>query len=166
LKQISYELYMRSFIRHPANIPIELSRPEGSNLKPALRNVSRGGLCCQAMEPFQSGETVQIRITLVLPAFESLGRVAWCRTLGDHWEVGVQFFNEQDAFAARMVEQICHIEHYRLGVLEREGRKLSPELAAQEWISKYADRFPSVKDFRRQERLAGDPSKFTGHDDT
>ena len=40
-----------------------------------------------------------------------------------------------------MVEQICHVEHYRRQVRQIEGRQLDGEEAAQEWVSKYAADF-------------------------
>jgi hypothetical protein len=41
-----------------------------------------------------------------------------------------------------MVEQVCHIESYKQQILKSEGRKLSPEEAAVEWVSKFAANFP------------------------
>ena len=41
-----------------------------------------------------------------------------------------------------MVEQICHIEHYRRTVHESQGRSLSSHEAAPEWIERYAEAFP------------------------
>jgi hypothetical protein len=41
-----------------------------------------------------------------------------------------------------MVEQLCHIEHYRKEVRDTEGRILDGEAAAREWISKFAAKFP------------------------
>jgi hypothetical protein len=38
-----------------------------------------------------------------------------------------------------MVEQICHIEHYRRAVRESQSRTLSSQEAAIEWIECYAD---------------------------
>jgi hypothetical protein len=43
-----------------------------------------------------------------------------------------------------MVEQICCIEHYREEILLNEGRELSCEEAATEWISTYAAQFPYI----------------------
>ena len=43
-----------------------------------------------------------------------------------------------------MIEQICHIEHYRKEVERLEGRALSAHEAAGEWISKYAGDFPAL----------------------
>ncbi|MEQ8937648.1 MAG: PilZ domain-containing protein, partial [Gammaproteobacteria bacterium] len=50
--------------------------------------------------------------------------------------------SKQKMFLLRMVEQLCHIEHYRNEIARVEGRELSSEQAAQEWISKYAESFP------------------------
>jgi hypothetical protein len=41
-----------------------------------------------------------------------------------------------------MVEQVCHIETYRRTVAGTEGRELSAEQAALEWIAKFAASFP------------------------
>ncbi len=43
-----------------------------------------------------------------------------------------------------MVEQVCYIEDYRRFVLMHEGRELSQEDAASEWIAKYAAQFPAI----------------------
>jgi len=43
----------------------------------------------------------------------------------------------------RMIEQICYIEHYRKEVLLNEGRRITSEQAALEWIEKYAQDFPT-----------------------
>jgi len=48
----------------------------------------------------------------------------------------MQFVAPKDACAARMVEQICHIEDYRNRVREIEGRTLDGEQVALQWISK------------------------------
>ena len=87
-----------------------------------------------------------MRITLVSPAFEAVGKVVWCRGSDGHFIVGVEFLDEVDLFRARMVEQICHIEHYKKTLRESEGRHLTSQEAALEWISKYADGFPSQED--------------------
>jgi hypothetical protein len=41
-----------------------------------------------------------------------------------------------------MVEQICFIEHYKNEMLETQGRKLTSEQAAAEWIENYGADFP------------------------
>jgi hypothetical protein len=134
----------REFIRHPADIPIEIhTSEETSPVRPQLSNVSLGGLCCEPAMPVNAGKQVHVRVPSVHPAFETRGKVVWCRERRDRWEIGIQFLTEKDAFRARMVEQICHIEQYREDVLRREGRILSGDAAAREWIGRFAAEFPN-----------------------
>ena len=138
---------MRQFIRHPVDVPIELRTARATAGSAAhVHDVSLGGLAVHSVEPVEPGAMIEVRIAYVQPAFEARARVAWCRPNhdGGH-EVGVSFLDAQDAFTARMVEQVCHIEDYRRSVAREEGRHLSPEDAAHEWISKYAANFPSLQ---------------------
>jgi hypothetical protein len=133
----------RAFIRHPSDIPIELlaeRRIPAANGE--LHDVSLGGLSCRSEKRLNVGALVRVKIPFVRPPFETEGRVVWCRRSNSEYEVGIQFIEVQAAFKARMVEQICHIEHYKNEIREREGRELSGHQAAMEWISKYASQFP------------------------
>ncbi len=135
---------MRSFIRHPSDIPIECQVEKAqAESKQQLKNVSFGGLAFTAAKPVEIGAEIKVRIPGVEPAFEVVGQVAWCRQESDLYMVGVQFLDQDDSFRARMVEQVCHIEHYKSEVQEKEGRSISGEEAAKEWIRKYAKDFPS-----------------------
>jgi len=40
------------------------------------------------------------------------------------------------------VEQICHIEQYKRDMRDQEGRELTGEQAAYEWIERFAAEFP------------------------
>ncbi len=138
----------RRYLRHPSEIPLEFrvagsgGRPSGGASSPRLADLSLGGLCFRAPAPALPGQELLIRVPLVDPNLELRGRVVWCRRRGAAWEVGVAFHEEAEAHRARMVEQICHIERYRREVRRREGRELSSEEAAREWIARYAARFP------------------------
>lgn len=134
---------MRNYIRHPSDIPIEFRHEPVSALEtPHLQDVSRGGLSFTSHTPVEVETVIRVRIPYVEPAFEAPCRVSWCNTQDDHYVVGVEFLEAEDEYRARMVEQICHIEHYKKEVLAREGRELSGEEAAREWIHKYAKDFP------------------------
>lgn len=147
IEQFPSESPMRAFIRHPSDVPIELSEAAGGNVpraKPRVKDVSLGGLSFSCPERLKVGGEVKVRIPIVTPPFEARARVVWCLSQPDRFEAGVEFVDPQDAFAARMVEQICHIEHYRLWVKEVEGRVLDAEEAALEWIGKFAEDFPNL----------------------
>ena len=137
----------RNYLRHPSDIPIDIlpAQIDAGDTR-SLHNVSHGGLSFSASQLYPQGEIVRMRITLVSPAFEAVGKVVWCRGSDGHFIVGVEFLDEVDLFRARMVEQICHIEHYKKTLHESEGRHLTSQEAALEWISKYADGFPSQED--------------------
>lgn len=107
---------MRSFIRHPADIPIEcrLTR-HGPSRRDRLKNISAGGLCFETSEALQRGCLIQITIPVREPAFEATGTIVWCRRTNSHYDVGVQFADAHTEFAVRMVEQICQIHHLYLG---------------------------------------------------
>ena len=135
---------MRSFIRHPSDIPIDC-RPthHRPGRRDRLKNISSGGLCFETPEALQRGRVVQITIPIQEPAFEVMGTTVWCRRTNTHYDVGIQFADTNTEFAVRMVEQICQIHHYQREVLEKEGRSLSGAEAAAEWVAKYARDFPS-----------------------
>lgn len=136
-------LLERGFIRHPADIPIEIDPADSPPVSPRrLKNVSHGGLACRCDQPLPIGARVQVTIPLVQPPFSAPGAVVWCRTQDTHCEVGIRFTESDVEFAARIVEQVCHIEHYRQEVLRTEGRVLDGEAAAREWIDHFAAGFP------------------------
>ena len=137
---------MRRSIRHPSDIPIEISVDESlGNDHDALNDVSFGGLSFRSHLYIKAGTRINIRISAVNPVFEAVVIVRWCRKRdGDYYDVGVAFCDPEDAFKTRMVEQVCHIEHYKREVLEKEGRQLTSEQAALEWIERYASKFPRL----------------------
>ncbi|KON82412.1 PilZ domain-containing protein [Azoarcus sp. PA01] len=138
---------MRRFIRHPVSIPIEVRAGEhaGGELHPA-GNVSLGGIEFDSDSAIEPGSLVEVRIPIIEPTFATCGRVAWCRRTGNRFELGVQFLDADEAYRTRMVEQVCHIEEYRRSVQRLEGRELSAEEAAFEWIGRFAGQFPEAGD--------------------
>lgn len=134
----------RKFIRHTADVPIEVRTVEGGEAMAQGLNVSHGGLAFVSALCPSAEATIEITIPDVDPPFQAHARVAWCRPEGDGFLVGVQFLDASDAFRARMVEQVCTIERYRREVLDQEGRELTAQEAAAEWIGKYAGRFPEA----------------------
>jgi len=135
---------MRKYIRHPSDIPIEFNInfiPEEQ--KDLLNNISNGGLSFNSKVELDVGTVIKIRIPIVKPVFEATGNVVWCTEIGNNYEIGIEIIGKEQAFRTRMVEQVCHIEHYKREVFKSEGRVLSGMEAALEWIAKYAHIFPN-----------------------
>lgn len=137
---------MRQYIRHPSDIPIVYDFMEFiSDQKEYLKDISVGGLCFRSRIAIPQGTCLTLQIPLTHPVFRAKGMVTWCRPQQSCYEIGVQFLDEQTEFRARMVEQVCYIEHYKRDIFEKEGRVLSGEDAAVEWIQKYASHFPGSR---------------------
>jgi hypothetical protein len=133
----------REFLRHTADVPIEVRTLPGSDpVYLEAVNVSVGGLSFVSDEELEPGSVIELRIDEVNPPFEARAQVMWTMPEDGRFCVGVKFLDEADAFRVRMVEQVCSIERYRREVHAQEGRELSREDAATEWIGRYAGRFP------------------------
>jgi hypothetical protein len=134
---------MRQYIRHPASIPIFYDLVDrASNRKDYLKNISHGGLCFQSKQAIETGACLLLQIPFTRPVFKEQGLVVWCQATDGHYEVGVQFTTVQTEFRVRMVEQVCYIEEYRHDLFAKEGREVSSEAAATEWIMQYGRDFP------------------------
>jgi len=144
----------RHYIRHPTDIPIEVI-PENNlptltdNLNNALQvermeNVSFGGLMFQSAIPYAQNKCMLVKIKSTSPEFEGHAVVSWCRKTGKNYLVGLEFTDKDSEFKVHMVEQVCHIIHYRKQVLEMEGRKIGNDEAAKEWIAQYAADFKKL----------------------
>lgn len=134
----------REYIRHTVNVPLEVKSMDSTPMTWSEGvNISYGGLAFSVNQCLDINDVIQLRIPTVDPPFEAHARVAWCKPDGDAFLVGVEFLDSDDAFQSRMVQQVCAIENYRREVQEQEGRVLSNQEAAAEWIKKFAGRFPT-----------------------
>ncbi|MCU7849670.1 MAG: PilZ domain-containing protein [Candidatus Thiodiazotropha sp. (ex Lucinoma kastoroae)] len=135
---------MRLYIRHPTDIPIDFQLGGcASTHREMLTNYSGGGLCFLAEGQIEPGTEIHIAIPITPPLFHATGVVVWCRKEENNYLVGVKFTEQETAYAVRMVEQLCYIEHYKQTIKQTEGRTLSGEEAAMEWIERYAGEFPT-----------------------
>jgi hypothetical protein len=133
----------REFVRHTVHVPLEVERAGEPALLESGVNLGYGGLAFVSPTCPQVGEVLRVRIPTVEPVFAGKARVAWCRPEGTAFLVGVQFLDATVAFRSRMVQQVCSIENYRKEIAQREGRVLTTQQAAAEWIERYAGRFPA-----------------------
>lgn len=134
----------RRYFRHASQIGIEVWPLDGCELqkqRQQLYNVSLGGLAFHSSTSYPVGYFVGLRILLIESPFEIQAQVTWCRPRSSGFEMGVVFIDQDDVFRIRMVEQICRIEAYRTKQRE-QGRELTTDEAAQEWIRLYAAGFP------------------------
>jgi hypothetical protein len=140
---------IRQFIRHPSDVPIQVTLDWADDDldddldDTTLTNVSLGGLSFQSTYSLEKDQKVRVSVPLLKGDNSLEGTVVWCESSKTGFEIGLQFESSKEIFRLRMIEQICHIEHYRNEVKLTEGRELSTNEAAKEWISRYAGDFPA-----------------------
>lgn len=140
------------FIQHPETIPLTYYMSD----TPLEYQHNKSTTHCQSGLRFYSHDYINphqwlhLSIPLNNGHFETDVLVCWCKPakkiskLTKGYNVGVIFTNKNTAFSARMAEQICYIEAYKKSIEENEGRTLSHDQAATEWIAKHADQFPPM----------------------
>lgn len=131
---------MRQFVRHTTDTPVRLknaaNRPRFDS-DCNMKNIGQGGVSCEVDQKFSVGDQLAIEIPFVSPPFEGHTEVIWCHQIGQHYEVGMSFIDREKACKARMVQQVCQIEHYKNRVFETEGRMINGKQVVTEWIEKY-----------------------------
>ena len=136
---------LHGFIHHPPGYPIEWRALRHKLKVDSEERTSRGkiGLCFESKQYIKPDTLLQVDITIRGEIQTFTGRVILVRNKGEMFEIGIWFTSKADASRIRMVEQICHIEAYLTHKRHHEGPFVSPERVAQEWISRFASRFPS-----------------------
>jgi hypothetical protein len=148
-------LTMRNYIRHPSDIPIAIREKQGEETPLYASNISYGGLALVSDTPYLRGKILTLEIELVEPAFITHTRVAWCQKDGRCYHIGVEFMSQEDVYAVRLVEQICHIEQYKKNVYRWTGKRISNNQAAKEWIGRHAADFPGGMTIQKHRTRSG-----------
>jgi hypothetical protein len=111
-----------------------------------LRNMSYGGLSFVSDEHYAPGDVLEVAFPDLRHPGHVRGEIVWSEALDANpgsYLHGLKFLDENEHHRARLIEQICHIESYRRTQELHYGRSLAPQVAAEEWIAKYAARFPT-----------------------
>ncbi|MDF1694016.1 MAG: PilZ domain-containing protein [Zhongshania sp.] len=133
---------MREFVRHPSEIHMDVKvLSEPGSRRGHLHDVSMAGLSCLVSREIKAGSKVEFYVPSITEESSGRGTVMWCRPKREKFQLGIQFYPGKDTFRARIVEQLCQIEHYRREVEELEGRIIDSDEAAEEWIARYAADF-------------------------
>ncbi len=114
-KILKSHIEKRQYIRHPAEISIEYSM-EGMD-KDGLdvtRNISYGGLCFRSHLYMETGTILSLKFPTINPRYQVQGKVVWCSRKKGYTEIGVQFLDENDAYRAQMIEEICELKSHQM----------------------------------------------------
>ena len=116
------------------SIRLRPERKHGAHPR-TIQNVSLGGIACYSDEPVATGDRVAVEMLVGGQQLLLQGIVVWCRAGGGRFELGVRFDEGPADTRERMCRDLAEIEQYRHEVLLLEGRQLSSDAAALEWMS-------------------------------
>lgn len=134
-------LETRRFIEHPMDIPLEVSSmPTVQAL--VMDTTGFGGLAFHSAEPRHQGAGILLRFPSVDREFVARAFVVWCQVMDASYRVGITFFDAEDAFRCRMLEQICAIETYRIGSQDDDEPVRTDNEVACAWIEQAGGGFP------------------------
>ena len=132
---------MRTFIRHPTSIPIQVCAGGDESARVRVRNLSAGGLCFITDKPVKVGTRVEFDIPITSPDYHGSGVIVWRREQApDSYEVGVRFTSDDEFFRARMVEQVCQIERY-CRQQQLQGEQPGSQALALQWVDQHASEY-------------------------
>ena len=134
---------LHGFIHHPPGLPILCKTLKNKAAHSVSSEAGNIGLCFEWEHYIKPGSLLQIEIPLRGEIQKFSGRGILVRSKDSGFEIGIWLDNKSDSARIRIVEQICHIEVYLKHKRHHEGPFVSPERVAQEWINRFASRFPS-----------------------
>ena len=136
----------QSFIHHPSAVPVKMVVSDSQFPLPTIQVAASTGVYIHTTTCYPLNSCVEVEINVQSPAFFAKGYICSCEAVTDGlgFQTGVVFDCPETAFAVRMIEQVCHIEQYRQQVSNTEGRELTIDCAAAEWITHHAANFPEL----------------------
>ena len=139
----------RHFIRHPLCLPLSYKviekglKKDQKNIRSQTINISLGGLLFPAKYPVDPESKITIKMPFENRVFNVRAQVVRCIHNSEtrFYDIAVSFLKTQEAFKAKMIEQIYLIAGYRDKLRAQSGKEVSLEEASRQWIKRYAARF-------------------------
>ena len=142
----------RRFIRHPLSLPLSyevvkpgLAKGRGGKRSETI-NVSMGGLLFASKHSAQPGSMIAIKMPFEDKMFSVKAKVIRCVNNSETklYDIAVSFFRINEAFKAKMIEQIYLIAEFRDLLSLQTGKQVSLEEASRKWIKRYSARFKKL----------------------
>lgn len=136
----------RRFYRHPIEIPVQVT--ELKTVSSRTVDVSEGGISFVCDHYLEKGTSVEVAVPAHDHLFRMHAHVAYSRkdTLTGLFRTGVSFDDLDSLYRAKLAEEILCIEKYREELSQKNGRDITEEEAAREWIKKNAKKFGEIFD--------------------
>ncbi len=142
----------RKYIRHPLCLPLgyKVLGVSKKDAKEEARsqtvNLSLGGLLFSSMTMVREGARIIVSMPFEDKVFKVKAMVVRCTKNAETrlFDVAVSFYNIQEAFKVKMIEQIYLIAEFRDLLTLQTGEQVSLEEASKKWIKRYSARFKKL----------------------
>jgi c-di-GMP-binding flagellar brake protein YcgR len=147
----------RHFIRHPVCLPLSYqviekgpkkdlktdSKKDQEDVRSQTTNISLGGLLFPSKHSIDPESRIVIKMPFENKVFNVKAQVVRCMLNSETklYDIAVNFLRTQEAFKAKMIEQIYLIAGYRDMLRIQSGKEVSLEEASRKWIKRYSARF-------------------------
>jgi c-di-GMP-binding flagellar brake protein YcgR len=139
----------RHFIRHALCLPLSYKvieknlKKNQEHIRSLTINVSLGGLLFPSKHPVDPKSRIVIKMPFENKIFNVRAQVVRCILNSETklYDIAVSFLRTQEAFKAKMIEQIYLIAGYRDMLMLQSGKEVSLEDASRKWIKRYSARF-------------------------
>lgn len=138
---------IRRHVRQVTGIPVEVTLDYRNHLRveeDTITNISLGGLCFVADDRLEIDAAIKVRMPVLDQDSQLDGKVVWCNKTRNGYEIGLEFDDPAQVERLKMIDQIREIENFRRDQELRDGRKLSSEEAAREWVRQFAGEFSAL----------------------
>jgi hypothetical protein len=103
------QIEKRKYIRHPVEVPLDYKiSGQAEELTDQVKDISFGGLRFHSRHPIEPGTMLILKFPSIHPDIELRARVVWCTEERDYEEIGVEFMDENEAYRARTIEELCY----------------------------------------------------------
>ncbi len=134
----------RRCVRHPIPVPVVVQTRDGdARIISAVADLSEGGLAFTAPRDLAPESVVDVSLPIGDQWFSLAGSVASSQRIepGDQYRVGVAFLHPAMSFRMKLAEQVLRIHDLRRQLCAEQGREVTPDEAAREWVARYAEEF-------------------------
>ena len=143
----------RAIPRHAIELPIkyrvlgkskEATKPQPSEDQTyKTKNISDSGLLFLSSEYFKMGTLLELTLPLRDKVFTLEGRVVHSSedSATRLFRTGIYFASASSVFKVKLVDQIHQIDEYRRSLSIKEGRPVTEEEAAHQWIKEHSVEF-------------------------
>ena len=130
----------------PCSFELELTPVFPAEPPSAFTTADNQSFSYVSHQSFHSGQQLRLRIPSIKPDISVLTQVRHCSSADNGFLLRLSCIDQDQAYHLRMLLQLGHIHHYHQH-LQDQGTSLSLNEAAGEWISRFAENFPSIPAF-------------------